>query len=225
MLLLLACVATNPSAQPAGDPGLRFALPLADPAAFVTPVVGLDHDPTVYTGAERLICRNYDGRSFPYCYDEHGGSDFLLDGGFDAMDAGSQPVLAAAEGVVLEVVDGNYDRCHGDFASGGVTCDGNPIEANLVALEHDGGLDGPIQSSYLHLMSGSVAVAVGQAVACGEVLGLVGSSGNSSAPHLHFGVVDASGADVDPYAGPESQERTWWRDQGDLDGLPATGCP
>ena len=94
--------------------------------------------------------------------------------------------------------------------------------ANQVVLEHPSG----VRTRYLHMKSGSVAVEVGQEVVCGEVLGLVGSSGLSSMPHLHFEVSDASGSRVDPYAGPFSQPESWWRDQGDdPEDLPPSACP
>jgi murein DD-endopeptidase MepM/ murein hydrolase activator NlpD len=41
---------------------------------------------------------------------------------------------------------------------------------------------------YAHMQPGSIRVRVGQAVKAGEVIGLVGNSGNSLAPHLHFQV-------------------------------------
>jgi len=44
---------------------------------------------------------------------------------------------------------------------------------------------------YAHLIPGSVAVKVGQNVHVGQRLGLVGNSGNTTAPHLHFQVSDA----------------------------------
>lgn len=215
-----ACAPTPKGADTAPDdaPGLRFAFPVAEPE-LISQTIGVDHDPAVYDGVEELICLNYDGRGFPWCYDEHDGSDYLLDGGFDAMDAGSAGVIAAADGVVVEISDGNYDRCHG-VASGGVDCDGHEMIANYVVLEHEGG----VLSRYWHLQSGSVLVSVGQAVACGEALGRVGSSGYSSTPHLHFEVHAADGRSVDPYAGDYSQPESLWVEQGDPEGLPGEAC-
>ncbi|HYH12001.1 MAG TPA: M23 family metallopeptidase, partial [Thermomicrobiales bacterium] len=43
---------------------------------------------------------------------------------------------------------------------------------------------------YGHLMLGSLAVEVGESVAVGQVLGLLGNTGNSTAPHLHFALLD-----------------------------------
>lgn len=43
---------------------------------------------------------------------------------------------------------------------------------------------------YAHMKPGSVKVQVGDRVARGQVLGLVGNTGNSTAPHLHFHVTD-----------------------------------
>jgi hypothetical protein len=46
---------------------------------------------------------------------------------------------------------------------------------------------------YAHMQPGSVRVAVGRHVERGQVLGLVGNSGNSTEPHLHFHVMDGAG--------------------------------
>lgn len=196
----------------AGPPrgAVTFRMPVEDPTQFDR-VIGVDHDPTVYDdGALGIHCLDYQAREdFPFCYDEHDGSDYLLSGGFDAMDAGSTPIVAGADGVVVATEDGNYDRCHA--TSSGVDCDGYEMEPNYVAIEH---VEGYVSYSF-HMKSGSVAVAVGDEVACGDAIGLVGSSGYSSLPHVHFELQDEDGATVDPYAGSESQPETFWVDQRD----------
>lgn len=233
LALLVGCVPPaggDSAGPPADDTGsdsasgtprgaLAFRFPLLEVELFEQ-TVGVDHDPVVYEAEsiEAAICTNYDGRAFPWCYDEHDGSDYLLVGGFSTMDAGSATIVAAAPGVVVETDDGHYDRCHATVD--GIDCDGHDGQANYVIVEHEGGW----RTLYWHMLSGSVAVAPGDAVACGDTLGKVGSSGYSSAPHLHFELQDASGATIDPYAGPYSQPETWWGEQGDPEGLPGSAC-
>jgi murein DD-endopeptidase MepM/ murein hydrolase activator NlpD len=50
---------------------------------------------------------------------------------------------------------------------------------------------GDVFAAFAHLAPGSVAVAPGQAVRNGDVLGRVGHTGNSTAPHLHFQLMDS----------------------------------
>lgn len=226
LIILMACSGSDASAGDSGKASahtprapLQFQLPLADPSQFNL-MVGVDHDPAVYgSGFNAADCLDYVGRSFPYCYDEHDGSDYILAGGFAAMDAGSVVVIAAAEGTVSFTDDGHYDRCHADLGSGDIDCDGHPMNANEVTITHDGGY----QTRYLHLMTDSVRVSVGDVVSAGAALGKVGSSGKSSMPHLHFQLEAPDGVVIDPYAGPLSQEETWWCAQGDVDDLPG-GC-
>lgn len=218
LLAMLACAPEVLHLPTSSEPPVTFGFPIDDPAQ-ISQTIGVDHDPEIQPeGLAQGVCTDFDGRAFPHCYDEHRGSDYILDGGFDAMDAGSVAVLAAAPGTVVDTEDGNYDRCHTDgFAVG---CDGHEMAANYVIVEHLGGL----RTMYWHLMSGSVAVAIGDAVACGDELGLVGSSGYSSMPHLHFQVEVADGAVVDPYAGPHSQDVSLWQGQGHPATLPEPGC-
>lgn len=178
---------------------------------------GVDHDPAE---GDDIVCTAYDGRSFPFCYDGHAGSDFLLAGGFTAMDDGSARVIAAAGGEVIRVVDGNYDRCHGDLGSFEPDCDGYERASNRVHLRHANGW----VTEYLHLMNGSVTVELGDRVACGDVLGRVGSSGRSFAPHLHFEVVDPELGAVDPFSGDVSGPRSLWGEQRTDDDLPGAAC-
>ncbi len=199
--------------------GLRFGFPLAQPELIVSAAIGVDHDPVAQEGVlASVLCTNYAGEAFPYCYDQHDGSDFLLIDGFTTMDAGSVEVLAAADGVVTSVEQDQYDRCH--IAGTGVSCDGYDMIANHVILEHS---DGTV-SKYWHLMKQSVVVEVGDEVRCGDVLAKVGSSGISSGPHLHFETQSADGISFDPYAGEYSQEQSWWAEQRTLNELPGPGC-
>ena len=50
---------------------------------------------------------------------------------------------------------------------------------------------GDVHAAFAHLVPGSVAVEVGQAVRTGDPLGHVGHTGNSTAPHLHFHMMDS----------------------------------
>jgi hypothetical protein len=43
---------------------------------------------------------------------------------------------------------------------------------------------------YVHMQTGSVRVKVGQRLRTGQVIGLLGNTGNSTGPHLHFGIQD-----------------------------------
>lgn len=58
---------------------------------------------------------------------------------------------------------------------------------NFVMIDHGNGE----YSLYAHLQPGSVTVKAGEKVAAGAVIGKLGSSGNSTEPHLHFQVCDA----------------------------------
>ncbi|MEQ8174599.1 MAG: M23 family metallopeptidase [Syntrophomonadaceae bacterium] len=49
-----------------------------------------------------------------------------------------------------------------------------------------------VYAAFAHMQTGSVSVAAGQAVKKGDLLGKVGHSGNSTAPHLHFQLMDSN---------------------------------
>lgn len=218
-LVVAACVALLvPSRAPAR---VQFRLPLADPTpVWVEMLLHVDHDPEDQ-GQGNVFCLAHDCiENFPSCYDEHRGTDFVLEGGWEVMDQGTVQVVAAASGTVVRAVDGNYDRCHANLSTQQVDCDGHPMQANFVELRH---ADGTV-TLYYHLKKGSVAVRAGDDVDCGDVLGLVGSSGNSSMPHVHFQVEDPSGGIIDPYSGPCSHADTWWVVEDAGNGLPGPWC-
>jgi len=83
------------------------------------------------------------------------------------------PVLAARDGMVI------YTEANQRY--GGKTPD-LLDRANEVRIRHADGTIGV----YAHLAHGGVHVYPGQRVAAGEQIGLVGSTGYSSGPHLHF---------------------------------------
>ena len=66
--------------------------------------------------------------------------------------------------------------------AGGIvtTADYDVEKGNYVVLDHGGGLE----TEYQHMKS--LLVSAGQSVVQGQVLGYVGSTGNSTGPHLHF---------------------------------------
>lgn len=53
-----------------------------------------------------------------------------------------------------------------------------------------------VYAALCHLQTGSIQVSVGQMIKKGEVIGRVGHSGNSFAPHLHFQLMDSSDISV-----------------------------
>ncbi len=84
-------------------------------------------------------------------------------------------VLAPADGVIVEVIEGVRDNTPGSM---------NPYSAlgNSVSIQH-----AEHEVSVLaHLKRGTVTVKLGDRVKRGSLIGLCGNSGNSSEPHLHF---------------------------------------
>ncbi len=122
------------------------------------------------------------------------------------MDNGALEVVAAAAGVIVFKEDGNADR------SCGLTDE--TARANAIAVRHEDGTTG----IYLHFKTGSLtAREVGDSVQVNEFLGLVGSSGFSGNPHLHFELVDTEDNVIDPFLGEcnYTTDRSWWKDQPD----------
>lgn len=154
----------------------------------------------------------YDWACGDVTYSGHRGSDFGA-GGFAGMEAG-RTIVAAAEGVVSAVNDGEWDECTtGD-------CDGGGGYGNYVWIQHPDGK----ATLYAHLKQWSVAVSVGEFVECGTPLGEMGSSGYSTGPHLHFGVYAMDGSFHDPFVGDCASPPSYWVDQGEYGGLPAATC-
>lgn len=107
-----------------------------------------DEDGKTYSG-KGLSCDDY------YCY--------------------GKPVLAPADGYVVEINDGIDDNAIGNKNQ-------QNNWGNTVIIKHAEG----IYSKLSHLRKGSIKVVKGSWIKQGEPVGLVGNSGNSPFPHLHF---------------------------------------
>ncbi|MGQ9370210.1 M23 family metallopeptidase [Azospirillum sp. ST 5-10] len=126
-------------------------------------------------------------------YDGHKGTDFRV-ADMPALERGV-PVLAAAAGTVRAIRDGMDDvnvRTIGRDALKGRDA------GNSVVVVHDDGWE----TQYAHMKRGSVRVKPGDRVAAGQALGLVGLSGNTEFPHVHF-EARHDGAFVDPFVGTD----------------------
>jgi murein DD-endopeptidase MepM/ murein hydrolase activator NlpD len=81
---------------------------------------------------------------------------------------------------VVKVIDGLPEQVPGVFPEG---ISPEEADGNSVILNLGGG-------NYAHFQPGSIRVEEGDRVKRGDVLALVGNSGNSVAPHLHFHVMN-----------------------------------
>ncbi len=157
----------------------------------------VDHDPG--PGVRDYACGKLTG-------DAHKGTDFAIPD-LAAMVAGVE-VRAAAAGVVDALRDGMPDQSldeAGREAMSGRSC------GNGIRLDHGDGWT----TWYCHLRRGSLMVQEGDVVAAGQALALVGLSGETTFPHLHFDLRQGERA-VDPFVGAGAQgcgqgERPLWR--------------
>lgn len=120
-------------------------------------------------------------------YEQIGADDRIYSG--DKTNPASyrifgQQALAVADATVVDTHDGLPEQVPGTYPTG------IPIteaDGNYVVLDIGGGF----YVNYAHLQPGSLQVKPGDTVHKGDVLGLVGNTGNSVAPHLHLHVMDA----------------------------------
>ena len=95
-----------------------------------------------------------------------------------------KPALAVADATVVSVIDNLPEQTPGKFpeAISLEQADGNSV---ILRLD-DPRLHQHVFALYAHLQPGSLRVHSGEKVHPGQVIGLVGNTGNSLAPHLHF---------------------------------------
>jgi len=136
----------------------------------------------------------------------HDGTDIVIyPHPYIKMNNNAVEVIAAATGVIVAKVDTNGDK----------NCVwGTGRSSNNLTLLH---VDGS-KARYVHLKRLSLTTKViGDTIVQGEYIGIVGSSGNSTVPHLHFELENASGQEIDPFFGPCSDisltTASWWANQ------------
>lgn len=160
--------AAGAEAPPVGRDGYRVTSQ-AVAAASTGPAIAWPFP----SGAATPISSGFGSRQVAdcsFCSTNHQGLDFTPGRG--------TPIHVVASGVVSRV----------DQGSGALGYN--------VWVDHV--IDGrPVTTVYAHMTAGSIAVAMGQRVTVGQVLGAVGSTGNSTGAHLHF-EVHLAGTPVDP---------------------------
>ena len=100
----------------------------------------------------------------------------------DSYTIYGQEAIAAADSTVVKVIDGLPEQVPGVFPE---NISLEEADGNSVILDIGGGN----YALYAHFQPNSIRVEEGDRVKRGDVLALVGNSGNSLAPHLHFHVM------------------------------------
>ncbi len=191
----------------AANAQVLFSWPLRTASNFTDPGYAAISAFVDHNSAYPNLLLDYNGGARTYDtaagYNHQGTDIFPYPFGWNKMEQNAVYVIAAANGVITASHDGANDHnCSMQSSS----------DANYVVLTHSSGA----QSWYWHLKKGSVTTkAIGTSVSTGEVLGVVGSSGISTGPHLHFEVRDATNNMIDPFAGaynPTTAD-SWWQSQ------------
>lgn len=129
-------------------------------------------------------------------YDGHKGTDIrVID---RAMFGRGVEVVAAAAGRVRAVRDAMADVAVSAATKRAVK---GREAGNSVVVQHGDGWE----TQYAHMRLGSIAVRPGERVEAGQRLGIVGLSGETAFPHLHF-EVRHRGKPVDPFVGTSGGE-------------------
>lgn len=167
--------------------------PFWEPAGEVVQAIG-DVDADLTAGGHVDICNEPPERSRDISHD-----------GWAQPAAGP---ITSPFGYRIDPVTGTYDMHHNgtDLGGGGdggaiwAAQDGtiidaytDPVGAWVIDIDHGGGL----MTRYKHMWASGVLVTAGDEVSAGDQIGMVGSSGWSTGPHLHF-EIHVDGVPVNP---------------------------
>ncbi len=163
-------------------------------------------------------------------FDPQKGARYHPAGGLRALLVGvpthechgwGEPIHAPLDGEVVAARDGLRERSRihpvrelGVVLMNGLTFRPTPdhlhrVMGNYVILRC-----GDVYAGFAHLATGSVAVEAGEPVRVGDVLGRVGHTGNSTAPHLHFQLMDGPDPLTAHGVPCAFREHEVWRDGG-----------
>jgi hypothetical protein len=131
--------------------------------------------------------RVYVAQRFAVDWEQLDGNSRIYEGPREKLESYTifgKPVFAVADGVVAVAVTGLPEQTPGKYPT------------NISIEEADGNsiiedIGGHHFALYAHMQSGSIRLHRGDKVMRGQVIGLVGNSGNSVAPHLHFHVMSS----------------------------------
>ena len=155
----------------------RYTAMPGDPAVS-KPDTSLRYSFPFPKGTTSLVQQAYHGSFSHNTPANKNGIDFKFDVG--------DTVCAALDGVVIGKIDG--------YTVGGGSQEYKPFANSLMIYHRDGTI-----SMYLHLLPQSTMVEVGDTVQRLQPVALVGETGMTSSPHLHFATV----VPVDDYGGVE----------------------
>ena len=123
-----------------------------------------------------------------------------------------QPVLAVADGTVTELKDGIPENTPSPTERAVEMTPDSMAGNHIIEKIGDGAY-----ATYAHMQPGSLRVKLGGHVKKGQTLGLVGNSGNSTGPHLHFQICDANSVFACqglPYAFSSFESVGEWKPEG-----------
>jgi murein DD-endopeptidase MepM/ murein hydrolase activator NlpD len=96
-------------------------------------------------------------------------------------------IIAAKGNLLYAAVTGRISRIYTDFPGA--------LAGNGLRIQQDNGT----YFTYLHMDTFAPGIELGVPVTAGQVIGTVGTTGNSATPHLHFEVHPGGGAAVNPF--------------------------
>ena len=114
------------------------------------------------------------------------GTSGYIHSGTDISCGRNDAILASAKGYVSSRTTSSGQCTYSPSAGSCPGCDNS--NGNSLTLTHESGM----RTAYLHLKQFSVSTATGTQVACGQQIGIMGTTGCSTGTHLHFMIYKGS---------------------------------